>query len=316
MLISLPDPTPLTGCVLSIGNFDGVHVGHQQILATLVSQARVHHRPSCVLTFEPHPIHLLRPEFAPPRLTTVDQKKTLILSHGVDHVIVYPTDADLLNLSAKNFFDKIIVRYFQATALVEGPNFFFGKGREGTIDVLKLLCSDGGVDLTIADAAHGQDVMISSSEIRESLRTGDIASANAMLGWNYSITGEVTHGAQRGREIGFPTCNLSNVETLVPGDGVYAAWVEIPAGSDKTRHWKSAVNIGPNPTFGENSRKIEVHLLDYQGDLYGQQLTVHFSKRIRNTVSFGSVELLRRQIDLDIAAIRDHLSQRDTQDLR
>lgn len=297
----LDQPEDYRNGFLSIGNYDGVHAGHRAILTRLVERARTTGTDSCVLTFEPHPIQLLRPEVLPPRLSTLADKCQQILAAGVDHVVVYPTDESLLTLTAEEFFQRIVVAHFQARGLIEGPNFFFGKGRSGNIETLQNLCQTSGMSLDIlSPALLTTTMMISSSSIRKSIEMGDVQAAAAQLGRRYSVSGLVTVGEQRGRTLGFPTANLSEVETMLPEDGVYAAFADLPVGQ-----YVAAVNIGPNPTFGTATRKVEVHLLDFFGDLYGQKLRIEFVEQIRKIRTFGSVAELQSQIEQDVDQVRE-----------
>ncbi|WP_437194558.1 bifunctional riboflavin kinase/FAD synthetase [Planctomicrobium sp. SH527] len=287
-------------CMLSIGNFDGVHSGHQTILKSLVAQAQAFSIPAVVLTFEPHPMALLRPQFLPPRLTTADQKAKLLEKLGVDKLIEYPTDRELLQLSPQEFFDRIIVSKLNTQGLVEGPNFFFGQNRSGNVQILEQFCNETGRTLTVIPLAERNAEQVSSSQIRQALSQGQMDRAEAMLGRRYSISGVVSLGAQRGRTIGFPTANLEQIQTLLPADGVYAAWAKTDSGE-----FPAAVNIGPNPTFSEMKSKVEAHLLGYAGDLYGQILELEFITRLRNLRPFGTVTELQTQITKDVAQVSE-----------
>lgn len=290
-----PQSTVYQNGIAAIGNFDGVHLGHQQILKVLTERSSRHNCPSVVLTFEPHPIQILRPEAAPARLTTVEQKADLILKCGVDHVIAYPTDAQFLNLDPDQFFATIIREKLVARGLVEGPNFYFGKGRAGTIVVLQKLCEQHQMTLQIVQAAENQNAMISSSAIRHALVNGDIKTALTQLNRPYSITGRVATGAQRGRTLGYPTANLTHVQTLIPADGVYACRCEI-----ESMKFPAAVSIGGNPTFNDQAQKIEAHIIGYQGDLYGASLEIEFLDRLRAMHHFSSTEDLKNQLAIDV----------------
>jgi len=287
------------GGFLSIGNFDGVHRGHQQMFACLTRHARERGVPAVVFTFDPHPIELLRPEQAPPALTSFDQKFELLEQAGIDFLIVYPTDLRLLNLSARDFFESVVLGEFDACGMVEGPNFYFGHNREGTVQSLEAFCRQTELELDIVPPVYVGTRMVSSSVVRQLLTDGQIEEAASLLGRNYRVAGRVARGSERGRLIGFPTANLSHVVTLLPRDGVYAAIAHFSGGPRI-----AAVNLGPNPTFGEHRRKVEAHLLDFDGDLYGQPVEIEFVRRIRDTQSFSGAEELRRQLDQDIAAIR------------
>jgi len=288
---------------LSIGNFDGVHRGHQQMFACLVDRARRHGLPSTVLTFDPHPIQLLRPAECPPALTTIDRKAELIEACGIDFLVVYATDLQLLNLSAQEFFHSVVLNDFRVSGLVEGPNFFFGRDRSGNTETLAGLCSQSGVSLEVVPPLLIGESMVSSSIVRELLRDGDVSRANDLLGHRYRIAGRVSPGSRRGTEIGFPTANLTQVATVLPREGVYAG---IAYHGD--RRYAAAVNLGPNPTFGEKQCKTEAHLLDFEGDLYGEYLELEFLTRIRDTVMFPDAEFLSRQLADDIAQTRGVVS--------
>lgn len=284
---------------VSIGNFDGVHCGHQAMVAELVSRARAQKVPAVALTFDPHPIELLRPESVPPRLTTIGHRAELLQQYGVDCVIVLPTSPRFLTMTAEDFFHTIIRTELQARGLVEGPNFFFGRNRSGSVTVLRGFCSAHGLTLDIIPPVIVDEQLVSSSVIRSLIEAGDLRESVRLLGHAYRLSGKVIRGAERGRTIGFPTANLSELANLVPGNGVYAATATIQG----TRYL-AAVNIGPNPTFGETSRKVEVHLLDFRGDLYGTILDVDFLRRLRDVRPFSSVDQLLVQLKRDVEDVR------------
>ena len=287
------------GGFLSIGNFDGVHRGHQQMAACLTRHAKERGVPSVVFTFDPHPIQLLRPQEAPPSLTSLEQKAELMEQAEVDFLVAYSTDLRLLNLSAAEFFQSIVIGEFDACGMVEGPNFFFGRDRAGTVDVLRELCAASNMLLDIVPPVFVGTQMVSSSVIRKSLLDGEIDTATDLLGHRYRIRGRVSSGSERGRELGYPTANVTHVVTVLPRDGVYAGVAHYPGGSRP-----AAINLGPNPTFGERRRKLEVHLLDFNGDLYDQPLDVELVQRIRETRTFPGVEELKAQLAEDIARVR------------
>jgi len=293
------DPSAYRGGYLSLGNFDGVHRGHQEMLRQLIAHARRLGGPAVVMTFEPHPLALLAPERLPPQLTTLDEKARLLAALGIDCLIAYKTDTHLLQLTAEEFFERIVREEVAARGLIEGPNFCFGRGRKGTIDTLKVMCDAAHLELKVCEmiSLDGQDV--SSTTIRAALREGRIRDANVGLRRPYRLSGRVASGARRGRTIGFPTANLEQVETLIPANGVYAGRAEVAG-----RVVPAAMNIGPNPTFGENAQKIEVHLLDFSGDLYGATLAVDILEHVRGVQRFSSVDELKAQLENDIAATR------------
>lgn len=291
-------PETYRGCVVTIGNFDGVHRGHQAMLARLKAHAAEHEVPAVVLTFHPHPITLLRPEQTPPPLSTLERKLELLERHGVDVVIAYPTDMALLNLSAQQFFESIILKELAAVGMVEGPNFFFGKNRAGDVHRLKELCREHELFLEVVHPEKVDGKMISSSRIRDLVRDGKVHDACRLLGHPYQIGGEVTKGAGRGRTLGFPTANLTGITTLLPPPGVYAGRGHTAAGS-----WPAAINVGPNPTFGDERLKTEVHLIGAKTDLYGTQLKVDFLSELREVRKFSSTEELQQQVAEDIRCV-------------
>ncbi|MBX3439547.1 MAG: bifunctional riboflavin kinase/FMN adenylyltransferase, partial [Planctomycetaceae bacterium] len=247
----------------------------------------------------PHPIALLAPGRVPPRLCTLERKAELLAQSGVDVLIAYPTDREFLSLSPDEFFQRIVCGELQALGLVEGPNFCFGKDRAGDVERLRTLCDASGRQLTVVDAVMQGDAVVSSSAIRTALREGRVSDAAAMLGRPYQLSGRVCSGAARGRAMGFPTANLAEIETLLPADGVYAGRVTFD-GMERA----AAVHLGPNPTFADQDRKLEVHLLDFNGDLYDHTLSVDLLARVRDTMHFANVEALRTQLHEDIANVR------------
>jgi riboflavin kinase/FMN adenylyltransferase len=292
-------PADLRRGAVTIGNFDGVHRGHAKLVERLLAKAREVGGPAIVFTFDPHPVRLLRPESVPPPLTWTDRKAQLLDELGVTAVVAYPTDLDLLQLSPDGFFDRIIRQQLEARAMVEGPNFYFGRGRAGNIDTLGALCQQAGVSLEVVQPTLIGGQIVSSSRAREAIAAGDVDLARQLLTRPYRVRGMVTHGAGRGAKIGFPTANIEAIDTLLPAQGVYAAIACTLAGN-----WPAAVNIGPNPTFGENALKVEVHLLDFAGSLYGQPLEVDFLARFRSIQPFESVAALKTQLTQDIDASR------------
>ena len=299
LLRELDDSRACRGGFVSIGNFDGVHLGHQSMVRELVGCARAAGAPAVVFTFDPHPIAILRPAAAPPRLSTVERKAELLERLGVDCMVVYPTGQELLGLLPRQFFEKIVEQQLEARGLVEGPNFFFGRGRSGDIQTLQSLCEAGGLTLKIVEPVKVGGQIVSSSAIRTLIAGGEIDVAAELLGHPYRIHGLVVRGAERGRTLGFPTANLDDVKTIVPYEGVYAGFA-FPNGAAHL----AAIHIGPNATFGEGALKIEVHLLDFDEDLYGRRLAVDIHTRIRDTRRFGGVDQLLDQINRDIQAVR------------
>lgn len=287
------------GGAVTIGNFDGVHRGHARIIQRLKALAAEVGGPAVVFTFDPHPVRLLRPEAAPPPLTWIDRKAQLLAALGVDVTVVYPTDEALLSLEPREFFDQIVIDRLQARAIAEGPNFFFGRQRAGNVTMLGELCQGANIRLEVVEPLEADGQYVSSSRVRQLVAAGDVAAANTLLTCPYRIRGMVTHGAARGGKLGFPTANVDAIDTLLPAAGVYACRAICAEGQ-----WPAAVNIGPNPTFGEDALKVEVHLIGYTGSLYGDPLEVDFLQRLRDIRSFGSIEQLKSQLARDVEAAR------------
>lgn len=284
------------GGVVSIGNFDGVHRGHRRMIGALVNMANRLNTLARVMTFDPPPLAILAPDRVPPQLTTLATRIELLKSCGVDEVIVYPTSHKLLGLTAEEFFEQFLIKRFGASGVVEGPNFCFGRGRTGNVSLLRTLCEQKGIPLEIIEPENIDGVMISSSEIRAALLSGEVRRAHQLLGRPYTITGRVGQGAQRGRQIGFPTANLHDIETLLPPAGVYCGQCQIDEAI-----YPVAMNIGSNPTFGEHAIKIEAHLIGYHGDLYGRMITVELLDRLRGIFRFSNIEELQKQLRVDIS---------------
>ena len=291
------------GGYVAIGNFDGVHRGHRVMIDRLVTQARRDQVPAVVITFDPHPLAFLRPEGAPPSLTTVAQRAELLRNIGADAVLVLPTSRELLRLTAEEFFQQILRDELSARGLVEGPNFSFGRDRGGNITTLRHMCQSQGMSLDVIEPVTIEGQWISSSVIRTLLQAGDVTDANELLGHPYAITGRVVTGAQRGRTLGFPTANLAEIATVLPGQGVYAGHTEI----DGQQH-AVALNIGMNPTFDEGAVKVEAHLLDFSGDLYHRSITILLIDKLRDVRRFSSIEALQAQLQQDLVAVRQRVA--------
>lgn len=290
-------PRELRGGALTIGNFDGVHLGHARLIERLIDLGREANGPAVVFTFDPHPVRLLRPKEAPWPLTWTERKAQLLRRLGVDCLIAYPTDQALLALSDREFFEQIVREKLAARAMVEGPNFFFGRNRTGNIEVLKKLTREAGLRLEIVEPVVVGGAIVSSSHVRELIASGNVDQARRLLTQPYRIRGIVTHGAGRGAGIGFPTANVSGIDTLLPGAGVYGGRAILSG-----RTWPAAINVGPNPTFGEQSLKVEVHLIGFHKAIYGKLLEVDFLTRLRDVRQFESIEDLKRQLAQDVEA--------------
>ncbi|RMF40659.1 MAG: bifunctional riboflavin kinase/FAD synthetase [Planctomycetota bacterium] len=295
-------PSTMRGGAVSVGNFDGVHRGHAALAAELVRLAREVGGPAVVMTFDPPPVAILVPNRPPtPPLTTISRRAELLGGLGVDGLIAYPTDRTLLELTPEAFFQRILVQRLQIRAIVEGPNFRFGRDRAGDTALLAELCKQAKIRLSIVPpAVDEQGEMISSTRIRRLIAAGNIEEANRLLTQPYCIEGIVSKGAERGKRLGFPTANLEGIRCLMPAHGVYGG--AVPLGD---AWFPAAVHIGPNPTFDEQRSKVEVHVLDWEGDLYGHHLRCALLHRVREICKFDSIEALRAQLRQDIESVRE-----------
>ncbi len=285
---------------MTIGNFDGVHLGHQQIVRSAREIAGV--RPLVLVTFEPHPLTVLRPEFAPPRLSWPQEKLDLIARLGVDRCVVLPPTPETLNLSAEDFF-AILRDRARVKHLVEGRDFNFGKARRGNISTLGPWCQSAGIGLSIAtdvevSLSDHSIISVSSSLIRWLIAHGRVRDAAACLGRAYCVQGVVGRGEQRGRTIGVPTANLGEIQTLLPAAGVYAGRCNIDH-----RSFPAAVSIGTKPTFSGEQLAVEVHVVGFNGDLYNQTLAVELTDWVRDQMKFPGIDALRLQLARDIAYV-------------
>ena len=294
------EPSAWRNGYVAIGNFDGVHRGHQAMLARLRSLAAAAGCHAAVLTFDPHPIKLLRPDSTPPSLSTLEGKTRLLGHYGVDFVIACPTDHNLLQLTPREFFDRIVCKQLDARGLVEGPDFRFGHDRAGDVRTLADLCRDARLTLDVVDPVHVDEYLVSSSVIREMITRGAVADAVRLLGHPYRVSGTVVAGAGRGRGLTVPTANLKGVETLLPAEGVYAGTASV-----REQTHAAAINLGPNPTFDDQQHKLEVHLIDASLDVYDELMHVDFVARVRAVRAFSGAEALREQLQRDIELIRE-----------
>jgi len=293
------------GSVVSVGNFDGVHLGHARIARQLANLGRKYSVPAVVFSFQPHPARVLRPDSAPVPLSWPQRKAALLGECGIDALIACPADVAMLSLTAEEFFHQVIVDHCHARAMVEGPNFHFGSGRAGDIALLTKLCARAPIEMHIVEPLMVGQQYISSSRIRALIAAGNLRGANELLTAPYRIRGRVTTGAQRGRTIGFPTANLAVTELLVPPHAVYAGRALVA-----TSWFPAAVHIGPNPTFGDHATKIEVHLLGFDGDLYDTELCVELHDRIRGVRPFANVDALVAQLHEDVETVRQVISRK------
>lgn len=297
------DP-PAAGSVVMVGNFDGVHRGHRRLVDAARRRAARYAVPVVAVTFEPHPLSIIAPNRAPARLSTRDEKLTLLARCGVDATIVLESDAALIARSALDFLDEL-VRRSRPRTIVEGPTFNFGRGREGSVETLRQNAARFGYEVEVVSELYCDELEgrpdISSSAIRAALTAAQIERANAMLGRPYRIVGTVGHGEHRGTELGFPTANLDAVPHLLPGHAVYAAVAQLEDG----RLHMAAVNIGPQPTFGQMTSRVEAHLLDFDEPLRRERLGLHLLERLRGQVRFEGPAALVEQLTADVKRTRE-----------
>lgn len=293
------------GCVATIGAFDGVHLGHQAVLRELVKKAKEYGLPSAVVFFEPLPREFLAPDEAPPRLTSFREKFQLISSLGVDRVVRIKFTESLRNMSADEFITTLFVKNLGAKYIVVGDDLRFGRNRSGDFELLRKFGRRDGFEVTDTQTLELGGERISSTRIREVLANSDFALAERLLGRPYSMSGRVIVGQQLGRTIGAPTVNIQLRRPKSPLSGVYAVEVEGVSG----KPWPGVANIGVRPTIGDlNKAILEVHLLDFHGDLYRRNLRVIFRNKLRNEIKFDGVDALRAQIARDIEQARQIFS--------
>lgn len=296
-------PAEARSGAVSIGNFDGVHRGHIAIVKQLLRRSEEVRGPAIVFTFDPHPVRILRPEQCPPPLTWTERKADLLASQGVDWVVAYPTDEALLQLTANGFFQKIVCESLAARALVEGPNFYFGHNREGNVERLRELAMGADISLDVVAPVEVDGSIVSSSRVRQLVASGQVEQASHLLTEPYRIRGMVTHGAGRGGKLGFPTANLAAIDTLLPATGVYAGRAYLAGGK-----LPAAINLGPSPTFGDPTPRVEVHVIGLDDTLYGQPLEVDFLARLRDIRPFESPTALVQQLRRDVAQAREFVA--------
>lgn len=291
--------------VVTIGNYDGLHLGHQAIITRAIELARSSGRESGVLTFEPHPVQFLHPELRIPLITPYRKKMMLLERFGVDCAINLPFTKDIARMSAEGFIQNIVLNRIAPSWVVIGFNFTFGKGRSGTAAELKKMGKRLGFEVEVIPPHTVAGEVVSSTRIRTLILQGDIAEANRMLGMNHFILGTVIHGHARGKGLGFPTANLEMAGDLYPKAGVYAATVIV--GNEP---YQGVVNIGTNPTFKDQEFAVEAFLFDYHDDLYGKEVQVNFVARIRDEATFPSPEALVRQIEQDVRTAKEILREK------
>lgn len=294
----------LRGCALTIGNFDGVHRGHLALLSRLREAAAEEGVPAAVLTFDPHPAAVLSDRGAPPPLVWPERRAELLAQSGIDALIVLPSTPALFQTSAEEFFHDLLRRQLAIRAIVEGPDFRFGHRRAGNVRLLTGWCDQYGIRWEIVPPVECDGQPVSSTRIREAVRAGRIEQAGDMLSRPFATVGTVVHGAGRGAALGYPTANLQDLQTVIPGPGIYAGLAKIDG-----QAYPAAISIGGNPTFNEEQIKFEVFLCDFSGNLYGRELEVVFLQRIRDVLRFDGVAALLDRMAIDVATARERAAE-------
>ena len=302
---------PFKAAVITIGNFDGVHIGHQALFHEVIEKADAIDGTSIAMTFEPHPMRVLKKNNHPPLITLYEQKEELIKRAGIDVLICIPFTREFASLSAEAFIKDLLVAKIGMQAIIVGEDYTFGKNREGNLAVLKSYASQIGYEVVVADwikAGQTFSDRISSTRIRELVMAGEVEPACKMLGRHYQIRGSVVKGRDRGGKLlGIPTANLKLQDELCPKTGIYAVTVDY-----RNRLYKGVANIGYSPTFEDNEFTVEVHLLKFNTDIYGEKIRINFIERIRDEKKFAGISELTAQINQDIERAHKILAAYDT----
>jgi riboflavin kinase/FMN adenylyltransferase len=305
--LPLAIPRDGRGSLVTVGTFDGVHLGHREVFRELAARAERTGRRSVLVTFHPHPLRVVRPEAAPPVLTSLAEKKEILAESGLEYAVFLPFTPVLQQYPARRFVEEILIGRLDMRELVIGHDHGFGRGREGGADTLREIGRELGFDVDVVDAITLDGQEISSSRIRAQLAAGDAEGAASLLGHRYWLDGVVVQGERKGRELGFPTANvrLDEPEKLLPKEGVYAAfgWV-------RGERLPGLLHLGPRPTFPGYSPTIELHLLDWSGDIYGEHVRVEVAKHLRAIEKFDSVDALIAAMRGDEAAGREFFASR------
>lgn len=286
----------LRGSIVTLGNFDGIHLGHARILEKVAERASALDLPSVVYTFEPHPVRVVAPGVSLPLITDLEDKSTLIEGFGIDYLVLARFTKEFASKHPREFVEEVVVGKLRAEEVWVGHDYSFGKGRSGTVDYLTELGGELGFEVNVIPAFRIDGEIVSSSRIRELVGEGRVDRAAKLLGRNYRIKGTVVRGRDVGKALGFPTANLEVENELVPAEGVYAAWAVVDG-----RRMEAVVNIGTAPTFDRGERTVETHLMDFDRDLYGARVALEFAKRLRSERTFESKEALAAQIKKDTA---------------
>lgn len=307
-MLVLHDPLRQTdlprGCIATIGNFDGMHVGHQAIVQGVIDRARAQGRPSAVITFHPHPLAVVAPDRVPKQILTIAQKEEILREMGVDALIVVPFSHEFSRWTADRFIDEFLIRALQVSEIHIGRDFCFGAGREGTLEKLRAVAATGAFEVHGIEDIRVRGVRVSSSLIRDAVTKGALRMATLALGRTYFIDGRVATGRRLGRKMGFPTVNVDPTNAHFPGSGVYVTTCRFESFS---RAFHGVTNIGVRPTLYENyATTIESHILDFDSNVYGDTVRLYFHKLLRREQQFRSALELTNQIRQDIQRSRQY----------
>lgn len=304
LLATDPMPEALRGAVIALGNFDGFHLGHQAVAGEAIAWAKAEGRPAIIATFDPHPVRFFKPDAAPFRLTTLNQRQELFAAAGADAMLVFAFDAELAATTAEDFMADLLVGRLGVSGVVTGEDFTFGKGRGGNVELLRTRGAELGLSArAVGPVLEGGEV-VSSSRIREALQSGDCETATRLLTRPFAIRGIVQHGDKVGRTIGYPTANLPLGNYLRPHYGIYAVTSAL---ADGTR-LHGAANLGIRPSFDPPKELLEPHFFDWSGDLYGQEIEVAFHHFLRPEAKFDSLDALTQQMLVDCDQARKLLA--------
>ncbi|HET6764242.1 MAG TPA: bifunctional riboflavin kinase/FAD synthetase [Longimicrobiaceae bacterium] len=293
------------GTVVTVGTFDGVHLGHRHVLAEIARRAERTGRRSVLVTFHPHPLYVVRPPDAPPMLTTLAEKKEILAESGLEYVVFVPFTPVLQQYPARRFVEEILIGRVDMRELVIGYDHGFGRGREGGVDTLRSIGGEIGFDVDVVEAVEVEGEPVSSSRIRRLLGEGNAEAAARLLGRRYWLDGQVVTGERKGRELGFPTANvrIADPHKMLPAEGIYAAWGWV--GGERL---PGLLHLGPRPTFEGFAPTVELYLLDWSGDIYGEQVRIEVATRLRGIEKFASVDELVTAMKGDEAAGRAYFA--------
>lgn len=301
---------PLSAPAVALGNFDGVHCGHQRLIQAATAAAKKQEGDSVVYTFEPHPAKVLAPKFAPQQITTLDRKLELFAELGVDVCVVEPFTKELAAMEPDAFLRQVLVDVVHAQHVVVGYDFTYGRKRSGTIASLRAFADANGFSAEVIEPVDVADIVASSTKVRNFVSTGNLEGARLLLGRNFDVDGSVVKGAGRGRTIGVPTANIKHDAELMPSGGVYAVRTQLLDSEQRETTIDGVANLGTNPTFTDSTAmSLEVHLFDFDEDIYDRRVRVSFIERIRGERRFDGVDALVEQIHKDAAAAKEILSE-------